>query len=99
MAGANHSSALGKIHFQRPLIAYAIILLNHPWHDLFKRKQKQTLCSLYILNLPVRPRQDPFQHSSTQKTLLRTIFYIKLIYSMHAEFIWTPNSSKHYLRK
>ena len=35
-AGANHSRALGKIHFQRPLIAYDVILLNQPWHDLFK---------------------------------------------------------------
>ena len=47
-AGANHSSALGKIYCQRPLIAYDVILLNQPWHDLFKRKQTHSLCSLYI---------------------------------------------------
>ena len=86
-ASASHSSALGKIHFQRSLIDYDVILLNHPWHNLLKRKQTHALCSLYILNLPVRPRQGPFQQPSTQKALLREIFYIKLIYSMHAEFI------------
>ena len=45
-AGANHSSALGKIHFQRPLIAYNVILLDQPGHDLFKRKQTHPVCSL-----------------------------------------------------
>ena len=61
-------------HFQRPIIAYDIILLNQPWHDLFKRKQIHYLCSLYIFNFQVHPRQDPFHHPSTQKKLLRTIF-------------------------
>jgi len=51
-AGASLSSALDKIHFQRP-IADDVILLNQPWHDLFKHKQTPYLC---ILNLPVRPR-------------------------------------------
>jgi len=74
-AGANHSNALGKIHFQRPLIAYDVILLNQPWHDLFKRKQTHSLRSLHILNLPVHPRQGPFQHPSTQMTLSRTNFF------------------------
>jgi len=60
---------------------------------------KLSLCSLYILNLLLRPRQGPLQHPSTQKTLLGTIFYIKLIYSMHAEFISTPNFSKYFLHK
>jgi len=32
-------------------------------------KQTHSLCSLYIFNLPVRPKQGPFQHSS-----LRTFF-------------------------
>jgi len=59
---------------QLPLRAYHVILLKQPWHDLFKRKETHSLCSLYILNLPVCPRQGPFQHPSTQKTLLRTIF-------------------------
>ena len=36
-AGANYSSALGKIHFKRPS-TYDAILLSQPWHDLFKRK-------------------------------------------------------------
>ena len=74
-AGANHSSAMGKINFQRFLIAYDVILLNQPLHDLFKRKQTHSLCSLCILNFPVRPRQGPFQHPSTLKALLRTSFF------------------------
>jgi len=45
-AGANHFSALGKMHFQRPHIALEVILLNQPWHDLFKRKETHYLCSL-----------------------------------------------------
>jgi len=73
-ASASHSSALGRIHFQRPLIACDVILLNQPWHDLFKRKQTHSLCSLYILNLLVRPRQGPFEHPSTHKIILRTTF-------------------------
>jgi len=98
-ASANHSSSQGEIHFQRPLIAYDVILFNQPWHDLFTSIQTQSLWSLCILNFPVRPRQGPFQRPSTQKIISRTIFYIKLIYSMHAEFIWTPNSSKYFLHK
>jgi len=47
----------------------AVILLNQPWQHLFKCKQTHSLCSLYIFNLPVRPRQGPFQHPSTQKTI------------------------------
>ena len=68
-AGANYSSPLGKIHFQFPLLANDVILLNQPWQDLFKHKQPHSLCSLYIVNLPVRPRQGPFQNPSTQQTL------------------------------
>ena len=74
-AGASHSSALGKIHFQRPLICYDVILLNQPWHDLFKRKQTHSLCALYILNWLVRPSLGKV-HSKPlhRKSLLRTIF-------------------------
>ena len=61
--------------FLAHLLAYDVILLNQPWHDLFKRKQPQSLCSLYILILPLRPMQGPFQQPSTKKTLLRTIFF------------------------
>jgi len=72
-AGASHSSALSKIHFQRPLVVDDVILFNQPWHDLFKHKQTHSICSLDIINLPVRPRQGPFRHPSTQKT--RTTFW------------------------
>jgi len=34
-----------------------------------------------------RPRQSPLQHLSTQKTLLRATFCIKLTDSMHVDFI------------
>ena len=37
-ANTSHSSALGKIHFQRPFINYDVILLKQQWHGLFKRK-------------------------------------------------------------
>jgi len=53
--------------FSAPLIGYDVILLNQPWHELFKHKQTNCLCSSYIINLPVRPGQGPFQHPS-QKT-------------------------------
>ena len=43
--------------------------------------------NLYILILPVRPGQGQFQHPSTQKNFYGRYFYIKLSYSMHAEFI------------
>jgi len=56
------------------------------------RKQTHFLFSLRILNLPVRPRQGPFQHPSIQKTLQARFFYIRLIHSMRAEFISTPHS-------
>ena len=74
-AGANYSSALDKIHFQRPLVADDVILLNQPWNDLFKRKQTHSRCSLYILNLPVGPSQCPFQYPSTQTTLSKDDFF------------------------
>ena len=35
-----------------------VILLN----DLYKRKHAHSLNLLYTLNLPLRPRQGPFQH-------------------------------------
>jgi len=73
--------------FSAPLHNYDAILRNQPWNDLLKRKQTHFLCFLYILNLPVRPRQGPLQHPSTKKTFLSAILYIKLMYSRHVEFI------------
>jgi len=52
--------------------------------------------------LPVDPTQGPLQHHFPKKTFYETIFhifYIKLIYSIHAEYICTPSSSKYYLHK
>jgi len=64
-------SSLGKIHFQRHVIAYDVILLSPQWHGLFKRKQTHSLCFLYILNLPMR---HPFRHISTKDSPSRAIF-------------------------
>jgi len=45
---ANHSTTLGKIHFQRPLIAYDIILLNQPWHGLQMQTNTFTLAFVHL---------------------------------------------------
>jgi len=68
MAGPRHSSALGEIHIQRPLVLW--------WREFLQPDQStvaRPFCKIKFLNilfarqLPVCLSQGPFQHPFTSK--------------------------------
>jgi len=84
-------------HFEEP----KCLVLGEQQYFVCDTASQSTKCLdiLKILGVqaPWAPLATPML--STPKTLLRTIFYIKLIYSMNAEFLWIQNSSKYYIHK